>query len=115
MSIYIDEEFDATTLADLERQAVERAREAWDRHLLDNVQDTYRDLARESVAAGTTTVEDHPWFSPAALLPSADGYFDITSPFVLQFWQERLNRELAEQYAGFKYIDHVVNLRKKES
>lgn len=98
MAIYIDEEFDATTLAELEHKVLERAREAWKRHVVDMSLYTYRELA---VLEGLIEA------------PKA-GLFDLTSPAVQDLWEKAVVRQVTERYAGFKYMDHAVTLAPKK-
>lgn len=98
MSLYIDDEFDATTLAELEQQVLERAREAWKWHVADEALYIYRQLA---VLEGLIE-EPKP------------GLFDLTSPAVQDLWEKVVVRQVTERYAGFKYMDHAVSLAPKK-
>lgn len=90
MSIYIDNEYESTTLADLLVEAQEVAREAWYRNVEYSVVYTYRDLARADVKAGRSTPQDHPSLHHSVFV---DDTYGINDARVAETWA----RELVDQ------------------
>lgn len=95
MTIYLDRDFDAATLADLLTQVQIAATEEWFLHLESEVWHTYRDLARADVKAGRSTAVDHPDLSPGAWFRESD--FDVLSSPIVKFYAEALDKEVLHQ------------------
>lgn len=89
MTIYLDRDFDATTIADLLAQVRAAAAEEWFQQLESEVWHTYRDLARADVKTGRSAPTDHPALSPDWFVESP---FDFSASQAL--WEAELVREV---------------------
>lgn len=94
MSIYIDHEFEATTLAVIEQEAVRIARETWYREIEWHVEVSFRDMAINDVRAGNTVPQDWPMFSPAVFEKSL---FDLDDSKATLTWGQKIAEELSSR------------------
>lgn len=94
MTIYLDRDFDATTLADLLTQVQVAATEEWFQQLESEVWYTYRDLAKAEVKAGRSTPADHPELSPGWFVESP---YDVSAAQAK--WEEEVFRQVLAKSA----------------
>lgn len=91
--IYIDEEFEPTTLASLIDEALPFIRAAWYEYVEDRAVTVYWSLAKESVRDGTSSIEDHPSVPRAIFSVPAFGLMDAAA--TVRLWETELRGQLA--------------------
>lgn len=94
MGLYIDQEYESNTLADLLVEAQEVTLEAWYRQLENAVEYSYRDLAKADIKAGRSIPADHPMFSLGEFVESP---FELMAQRTVDDWGHQLLVEITKR------------------